>query len=416
MGVLVVKAILLAGGYGTRLMPLTLRLAKVMVPVAGKPVLEHLVRACAAAGVEEAVISLNTHQGAVESYFGDGSKFGVPIRYVFESSMSDEDKFGAIGAIEYAARQAGISDGCVVINGDNIFYGLDLRRLEEHHGKKGGSATLALFTLNDKRDVEQYSAVKVDRDGRIVAFQEKPKVDEAVSNLASVGIYRLGEQVLREYLPGYVAEHKKLSKKPDRVGDLWQNFFVRMPIYGHAFSGMWGDTNSPKTYVECHKQAMQYLVGKPFSQEFQCQQSGRLVISPSAVIDRNAIINGPAIIEDGCTVAAGAVVGAGAHLMRNVRVEGGAIVNSSIVFENAVIGSEARLGDCVIDANCVVGRGAHVGQYSLLGFSSKVGCRAVVGDYSRVWPFIEVGEATTVSGDLRLDESLFIKKLAGGVD
>ncbi len=359
------KAILLAGGYGTRLFPLTLRVSKVMVPVAGKPVLEHLVRACASAGVEEVVISLNTNQGVIEKYFGDGSRFGTKIRYIYESTMSDEDKFGAIGAIEFAAKQAGITDGCIVINGDNVFYGLDLRRMDEHHAKHGGAATLALFTLADKRDVEQFSAVSVDANHRILKFQEKPKVSEAISNLASVGIYRLGDAVIREYLPAYVAEHKRLSKKPDRVGDLWQSFVEKMPLSGFAFSGVWGDTNTAKTYIDVHKQAMRFIVGKPPQQKCQCTHGDKVIIDPSANISPDALIRGPVIIEAGCTVEAGAIIGEGTHLMHGVTVGAGAMVTASIIFPRVSIGPDARIDEAVIDTGASIGRGCRVEQSSL---------------------------------------------------
>lgn len=412
VGVCFLKAVLLAGGYGTRLQPLTLRLPKVMVPVAGRPVLEHIVRACAAAGIEEVVVSLNTNQGLIENFFGGGEKFGVKVSYVYESTMSDEDKFGAIGAIDYAVRKAGVAGECIVINGDNVFYGLDLKRFMKTHSEKKGGATIAFFALSDKRDVEQYGIAQLDGHGKVMRFQEKPKLSEAVSHLASTGVYHFSEQLLKEYLPAFVAAHKKEAKRPDRVGDLWQSFVQEKPIYGHTFVGMWGDTNSPKTYVECHKQSMRFLVGKPFSQKFLCKDGDKIVVAADAKISEEAVINGPCIVDEGCVVEAGAVVGSGTHLMKGVRVEKNAVVNGSIVFRNVVVRENARVDDAIVDEETIVGSGARVEQYAIVGCSCKLGKNSVVANNSRVWPFVELSDGTIIHGDAKLDEKLLEGKFS----
>ena len=411
IGVCFLKAVLLAGGYGTRLQPLTLRLPKVMVPVAGRPVLEHLIRACATAGIEESVVSLNTNQGVIESYFGGGEKFGIKISYVYEDTMSDEDKFGAIGAIDYAVRKAGINGECIVINGDNVFYGLDLKRFMKTHCEKKGGATIAFFALSDKRDVEQYGIAQLDGHGRVMRFQEKPKLSEAVSHLASTGVYHFSESLLKEYLPAFVAKHKKEAKKPDRVGDLWQSFVEEKPIFGHTFAGMWGDTNSPKTYVECHKQAMKFLVGRPFSQKFLCKNGDKIIIAADTKISEEAIINGPCIIGDGCVVESGATIGSGTHLMNGVRVEKNAVVNGSLIFEGAVVGQNAKVDDAIVDEKVVLGSNSRIEQYAIVGCSCKIGKNAVVANNSKVWPFVELSDGTILHGDAKVEEKIIAEKL-----
>ena len=405
------KALILAGGFGTRLQPLTLRIPKVMVPVAGKPVIAHLIEICRTAKIEEVVISLNSAQKAIENYFGDGLKFGVKIAYVYEQAARDEDKMGAIGAISHVLSQVDASGDWLIIGGDNIFYGLDLARLSAAHASSGASATLALYQLKDKRDCEQYGVVQLGAGGRIIKMQEKPKTEEAVSSLACAAVYAVGEAFLKEYLPKFVQEAKAQGKKADRLGDLWAKYASQAPIYGHAFEGMWGDANTPKTYIETNKQAMAFAKGD--CSELECRIIDRQTVkaAPGANVHPDATIKGPCIIEDGVTIGAGAVVGHGTHLMKGAKVGENAFVSGSIIFNNASIGANARVIDSVVDMAAKVGISAQIEPYSLIGFQSKIGEGAKILQETRVWPFVEIGANSIASGDFTLPEVLIAGRL-----
>ncbi len=406
------KAIILCGGFGRRLLPLTYRIPKVMVPVGGKPMLQHLVETCRNAGVEEIILSLNSGQKSVQEFFGDGLKFGLPIKYVFEEAGKDEEKLGAVGAIKHVLDSTGVPAECLILGGDNFFYGVDLKQLSRGHAERGAFATLALYRLGDRRDAEQYGVVQVDSRGRVMTMQEKPRPGEEVSDMASTALYHVGEAFLKEYLPKYVEELKGREKKPDRLGDLWARFVKDAPIYGHAFQGFWGDANSPKTYVETNKQAMRFLQGS-VAQGLACSiTDGHCVaVSAKAQVHEDALVKGPCIIEEGCVVGRGAVVGMGAHLMKGTFVGEGASVHGAIVFEKSFVGAGARLVECVVDAGARVGSGATVEPYAVLGFRSKVGEDSRILQESRLWPFVEVGEGAIVSGDVKLAEKMFLDKL-----
>jgi NDP-sugar pyrophosphorylase family protein len=407
------KAILLAGGYGTRLFPLTLRMPKVMVPVAGKPVLEHLLTAMGRSGIRDVVVSLNVSQKAIEQYFGRGERLGVSITYVYEDSQSDEDKFGAIGAIQYALSKTGGADECLVVNGDNIFYGLDIQKMREAHRATNGAATLALFSLSNPADAQHYGVVQVDKGGRILRFQEKPKQDEAVSRLASAGVYQLGSQFIKEYLPAYVEEHKRMSKKPDRVGDLWAYHLEKLPIYGHAFEGMWGDTNTPQTYINAHKQAMQFYVGDYAHSEsgLQVTDANKVHIAKSAQVSPQASIRGPCIIEDEAVVEAGAVVGPCTHLGKKAVVGQNASVHGSVVFRGAKVGQRAHVTDSILDIASIVGDSAVVEEYSILGYKASLAANGRLTSNSRIWPLLEAGPGSVIGGDVLVSEKLIKEEL-----
>lgn len=409
------KAIILCGGFGKRLLPLTYRVSKVMVPIAGKPVLQHLIEICRNAGVHEIIISLNSMQKAIEEHFGAGQKLGIKLTYVYEDSMREQEKLGAVAAIHYALSQVA-GDGkaggdWIIMGGDNVFYGLDLKKLSRKHSSSSAFATLALYRLKDKADCEQYGVVEVDSRGRILQMQEKPKLAEAVSDVACTAVYHVGEAFLREYLPKYVEEAQKKEKKPDRLGDLWAHYAKEVPLYGHAFEGLWGDANSPKTYVETNKQAMRFVVGSAAGITCRVEDGSCSAISTKAQIHEDALIKGPCIIEEGCVIGRGAIVGRGTHLMKGCFVGENASVHASIVFEKCFIGSNARLTECVVDAGSRIASGAVVEPYAVLGFKSKLGSNARILEECRVWPFVEIGDNAIIGGDVMLDEKLFEGKL-----
>ena len=403
------KALLLAGGYGTRLFPLSLRIPKAMVPVAGRPVLEHLVRVCVSAGITDIVVSLNTNQRVIEEYFGDGSRFGAKMSYAYEQSASDEDKLGAIGAIQYALEKTGGASECVVLGGDNVFYGLDVKAMAAAHKKRGAVASIALYSLSDPRDAPQYGIAEVDASSRLVRFKEKPAPHEVFSNKVATAAYYLEESFVREYLPAYVEKMKAQGGKADKLGDLWQHFVKELPLYGHAFQGMWGDTNNAKTYIEAHKQAMNFIAPTSLSGlECTIYRPGNVCVA-KARVSPDATIKGPAIIDEGCVIEAGAVIGAGTHLMKNVTVGKGASVQGSIVFRDCEIGEDSRVVDSVLDIGTRIGREAQVGPYCILGYKSFATPHAKVLSETRVWPFCEIG--AVVSGDVTIPEELFRHKI-----
>ncbi|MBI3588601.1 NDP-sugar synthase [Candidatus Micrarchaeota archaeon] len=406
------KAILLAGGYGTRLFPLTLRIPKVMVPVAGKPSLEHVVAACVSGGIRDIVISLNTTQKAIEDYFDDGKKWDAKISYVYEETKSDSDKLGAIGAVQYAAKAAGIEGECVIIGGDNVFYGLDLNSLRSFHSEKKSNATIALYELSDRKDVEQYGVVELDGKGRVVRIQEKPRESEAVSKLASMAVYHLDEAFLKECLPKFIADRKAEGRKPDKLGELWGHFLSSHAIYGKAFPCMWGDTNSTKTYVESNRQAMRFIVGNAQAKTGWHATDGETIqIRGKPDISPHAHIKGPCIVEDGAEIGDGASVGGGTYVGRNAKIGGRAVVSGSILFRDCEVGAGARVTHSVLDIGAKAGRDANVEPYCIVGYGASVGADAHLVQESRIWPQVQVADGAIISGDVVLAEGLWKEKV-----
>lgn len=392
------KAIILAGGYGTRMYPLTLRTPKPLLPVAGKPVLEHILGLLAASGVPEAVISLKESQRKIERYFGKGNRLGMHLTYAYEPDVGEQAKMGSVGALANVFKEHCEPSECLVIGADNFLFGLDLRKLQESHRHRKAHATLALFDLRAKEDVRHFGIAEVDEKGRIRQFQEKPSVEKAASKLASTAVYHLEESFVREHLPAYVKLQHAQGKKADRIGDLWTHFVSSLALHGYPFQGIWGDIGNPSSYLDTNQQAMHFL-----------EKEGGHRIDRKAEIDSSAVITGPVIIEKGVKIGAGARVGPFVHVMHDSVVEANAAVENSIVFERVTVGKNARIMDAVLDGGCVVGAGAVITEDSVLGFKSSVGDTCAVSN-STVYPFEKI--AKTVSGrQAKGDDSALMKKL-----
>lgn len=379
------RAIILAGGYGSRLQPLTLRIPKAQVNVAGEPVLAHLLHMVEKAQVSKAVVSLNKNQESIEEAFGDGSDFGIDIEYHYEHSESDLDKPGAVGALHQLVQELGPEES-FVIGGDNTVYGLDLDRMLSFHRQKQAAATLALYELSNPRLVEQYGVTKTDPDGRILTFQEKPSMKDAVSRLASTAVYVMSESFLRKSLPEYV----KKAKTADRIGDLWHHFVDLQPLYGFAFSGVWGDTNSVESYLDTHVRVMEH------------RQIG-VVSDSSASIDPSAKLMAPVIVGPNCRVGAGATVGPFSVLEAGVQVDNGASVIRSILYDGVHVGEKAWVEESVLDQGVTLGAGCRVEKQSMLGQSVLLESGARVLAQSKIWPHASLSSDAVVRGCLKFE-------------
>lgn len=375
------RAIILCGGYGKRLAPLTLRLPKSLVPVAGESVLGHLLRLCSISGITHAVLSLNVNQKVVEDHFG-AHAFGMKLSYHYESSKSDADKPGAIGALYQVVQELG-SEESVLLGGDNTVFGLDLKKMLAFHRGKKAAATLALYELTNQKLVCLYGIAKSDPDGRLSLFQEKPKSDEAVSNTASTLLYVLSEEFLSKHLADYVENQRG---KTDQIGDLWNYFVDKIPLYGFPFSGVWGDANSPESYLELHARVMQLY-------------PARFDVAKSAILSESAKILPPVVIGDRCRIESGAIVGPNCALGTACVVEKNARVEGSILFDGVKIGQKARVFNSAADKDSTVGEQCLLEPFSIVGEGATIGPKAKIRGV-RVWPNKKVPKGANLEADL----------------
>jgi NDP-sugar pyrophosphorylase family protein len=351
------RAILLAGGQGTRLRPLTLNTPKPVVPIFDRPFLQYQIDVLRQVpDVDEIVLSLNYQPHRIQEVFGDGSAMGIRLLYEVEP-----EPLGTGGAIRFAAgdyRGAPL----IVFNGD-VFTSVDLVALLALHRERHAKATIVLTPVDNP---SAYGLVETDRDGNVLAFVEKPKPEEIRCNTINAGIYVLEPDLLHR-IPLGTPSSVERDYFPSLIRD--KETFV-----AHVSDGYWLDIGTPSKYRQAHADIM---TGRFKAAPF-LKAPRNTVISPSASIAREAVIESPCFVGDGAVIGRGTrigphtVVGSGCRIGMNTRLDG------TILWPGTHVGDEVHLGPIVAGRNCRIGAHASITGDGMLGDES------VVTDYSRL--------------------------------
>jgi NDP-sugar pyrophosphorylase family protein len=349
------KAILLAGGKGTRLRPLTVHTPKPIVPILDRPFLYYQIDLLKQVPeIDEVILSLNYQPRRIEEMFGDGDGLGVRIRYVVEPMP-----LGTGGAIRYAGDS--LTDSVVVFNGDVLTH-VDLAAVLRLHRARKAKATIVLTPVENPR---AYGLVETDREGNIQRFLEKPGEDEITCNTINAGIY--------------VLEPDTFDRIPkDTAWSIERSFFPSLIERGETFvahvdQGYWIDIGTPAKYLQVHRDIMD---GRYAAPPFNGRPAAW--VSPGARVEADAEIHGPCFIDDGVVVKRGARVMPYSVVGRHTHIEEGAIVDGSIIWPNGWIGPDALLRGSILGRNC------HVGGSAIVESPVVLGDKTVITDYSRL--------------------------------
>jgi NDP-sugar pyrophosphorylase family protein len=352
------KAILLAGGRGTRLRPLTIHTPKPIVPIFDRTFLHYqldLLRQVPE--IDEVILSLNYQPRRIEELFGDGSNAGITLRYVVEPAP-----LGTAGAVRYAGES--LRESVVVFNGD-VLTEVDLGAVIEQHRQRKAKATIVLTPVENPA---AYGLVETDANGNVRRFLEKPQPDEITCNTINAGIY--------------VLEPDTFDRIPrDTAWSIERSFFPSLvergeTFVGYVYQGYWIDIGTPEKYVQVHRDMMDgrcACKAAPFA-----NGGSRAWISPQARLDEGVTLEGPCFVDEATTIKAGARIGPYAVIGRHCHIEEHAIVDQAIVWANCRISQDAIVRRSILGRHCHVGRNATAGEGVLLGDKS------VLTDYSRL--------------------------------
>ena len=339
------KAILLAGGKGTRLRPLTLHTPKPIVPIFDRPFLSYQIGLLKQVPeIDEVILSLNYQPRRLEETFGDGSGLGIRLRYVVEPSP-----LGTGGAIKYAAK--GIDDTIIVFNGD-VMTAVDVAAVVAQHQARQAKATIVLTPVENP---SAYGLVETDSDGHVRRFLEKPSPDQITCDTINAGIY--------------VLEPETFDRIPkDTPYSIERGYFPSLVERGETFiayveRGYWIDIGTPEKYRDVHRDifAGRCPIGPAGI------AAGQPVVAPDAKVEAGAVLEGPCFLDAGVVVKTGARIGPFTVLGRSVLVEEGAQVNGAIVWPNARIGRDATVDAALVGRSCYIGKNAEVGPGAILG-------------------------------------------------
>ena len=345
------QALILAGGKGTRLRPLTVYTPKPIVPVMNRPCLLYQIEILAKAGIEDIVLSLSYQPDKIADLLGDGSDFGVNLTYVTEPHP-----MGTGGAYRFAAET--LRETVVVLNGD-ILTNIDISRLIDFHRDRSATATLALATVEDPT---AYGLVETDKEENILRFLEKPKSDSIKPdgvNTINAGIYILEPSIL-DLIPEGEARSFEYDVFPAILDK-------KLPFFGYVMAGTyWRDLGNPKSYLEAHHDFFDRKIGT-----FAIDRNTTSDIATVASIDSSSVIGPGCVIKPGARIIR-SVIGPGVHIDEKAVIEG------SVIWPHTRISAAAEIQDAVIGRSCYVGRNVAVTPGTVLGD------KASIPDYSRV--------------------------------
>jgi len=351
------KAILLAGGKGTRLRPLTIHTPKPIVPIFDRAFLHYQIDLLRQVPeIDEVILSLNYQPRRIEEIFGDGGGTGVRIRYVVEPAP-----LGTGGAIRFAAQ--GVSDTIVVFNGD-VMTSVDVNRVVSMHRERGAKATIVLTPVDNP---SAYGLVETDADGSVRRFLEKPGADEITCDTINAGIYVL-EPSTFDRIPKDVSYSIERGYFPSLVER-------REPFFAYVDRGYWIDIGTPEKYIQAHRDMFD---GRFAGGLFAKADRHAPIVADDARIEDGARLTAPCFVDSGAQIKAGAAIGPYAVIGRNVIVEEETEVTASIIWPNSRIGQHA-----VVDG-AIVGRNCHVGRYVALRGSAVLGDKTLLTEYTKI--------------------------------
>jgi NDP-sugar pyrophosphorylase family protein len=353
-----VRAIVLVGGEGTRLRPLTYTTPKSLLPIANQPFLERQLSWLDRHDIDEVVLSLGYLPDAFVARFPEGRFGGLTIRYAVE-----DEPLGTAGGIRYAAEVAGIDERFVVCNGD-VLTTLDLTEMVAFHDDHGGEATIHLCRVDDP---SAFGVVPTRPNGEVMAFVEKPPAGRAPSHWINAGTYVLEPSVLERIAPRLTVsvERETFPRMLERPGNL---FALQSDAY-------WIDIGTPEKYTQVHRDIMD---GRYQAPPFGGQQPGHVFRADGARVEDGAVVEGPCFLDADTVVRAGAYVGPYSVLGHGCVIEEQARVTGSIVWATGRVGQEASITDAI------AGRHVHVGRGAVIGSGALLGDKSVVTDYSRM--------------------------------
>jgi mannose-1-phosphate guanylyltransferase len=318
------RAVVLVGGFGTRLRPLTYSLPKQMLPILDRPMIEHVIEHLGAHGVTEAVLSLGYKPDAFVHAYPNGTCAGVELHYAVEPEPLD-----TAGAIRFAAEHAGITERFVVVNGD-VLTDLDVTALMAFHDERGAEGTIALHPVDDP---SAFGVVPTEPDGRVIAFVEKPPRDEAPTNLINAGTYVLEPSVL-----GRIETGRKVSIERE----VFPAMVADGGLYAMADDSYWIDTGTPIKYLEAQ---FDLIDGRRLTRPAGIDPSAS--VAPDAVVDHCVlgahVVVGPGAVLRDSAVLPGASVGAGATIVGSIVGPDAAVGDGATVVDLTVIGAEVTI-------------------------------------------------------------------------
>jgi len=364
------QALILAGGEGTRLRPLTCTFPKPVVPLAGRPFILYMLEWLRRHGVRDVILACGFMARGVRSALGDGSALGVRLRYVEEPRP-----LGTGGALRFA--QDLLDERFLMLNGD-VLSDIDLSEQLARHERTGARATLALVAVEDP---SAYGLVALDAEGSVKEFVEKPGPEQLDTNQINAGAYVLQRDVLDEMAPAGASISIEREVFPKLVG---------RGLYGYVSTAYWLDIGTPERYLQG---TFDILEGNVATEVGRRLGGAGLVLADRATVEGRLLP--AALVGPGSVVAGGATAGPRVVLGADVRIEQGAQVQASVVLDGARIGAHSTVSGSIVGPRARVGARCQIRDGVVLGEGAGIGSGNVLRAGARIFPGVELPDRAT---------------------
>ena len=371
------KAVILAGGEGTRLRPLTSNQPKPMMPIVNRPMMEHIVTLLARHGFDDIVVTVSFLANHIRNYFGDGSELGVRLRYATE-----ETPLGTAGSVRNAMDE--LDETFLVIAGD-VLTDVDLGAVMKEHAQAGAFATIGLKRVDNP---VEFGIVITRDDGTIERFLEKPTWGEVFSDTINTGIYVLEPQIF-DFIPA--------DEVVDFSGDVFPAVLARgLPLLGPVVDGYWEDVGTLEAYRIAHDDI---LAGRVSVDVPGFRVRDGVWLGEGVDLSPDAVVRAPVLVGDNCRIEPGAELGPYTVLGSDVVVKRDAVLERTVAHDHVYVGPSARIGGAVLGRDSDIREGARLGEGVVLGDECFVGEHAVLAAGVKVYPFktVEAGAHVTSS-------------------
>ncbi|MFD0886806.1 sugar phosphate nucleotidyltransferase, partial [Streptosporangium algeriense] len=384
------KAVVMAGGEGTRLRPMTANQPKPLLPVINRPIMEHVLRLLRRHGFTETVVTVQFLAALVRNYFGDGDELGMSLYYATEDTP-----LGTAGSVKNAAGKLR-DEPFLVISGDALT-DMDLTDMIRFHRENGALVTIGLKRVPNPLE---FGIVIVDDRGRVERFLEKPTWGQVFSDTVNTGVYVMEPEVLDEIAAGEAA---------DWSADVFPRLLARgAPLYGYVADGYWEDVGTHESYLRAQADV---LSGRVRVDIDAFEVSPGVWVAEGASVDPDAVLKGPLYVGDYAKVEAGAELREFTVLGSNVVVREGAFLHRAVVHDNVYVGPSAHLRGCVVGKNTDLMTGVRIEEGAVVGDECIIEAEAYVSSGVKVYPFktVEAGAVvnTSVIWEPRGQRSLF---------
>ncbi len=372
------KAVIMAGGAGSRLRPMTIERPKPMIPIVNKPVLAHILDLLKRHNITEAIITVQYLADLIQDFFGDGAGFGLQIHYSVE-----ETPLGTAGSVKNAQNL--LDDTFLVISGDALT-NFNLTKLIAYHKKVKAQGTIAVYRLADPVD---YGVINLKTNGQIARFQEKPSRGSIMSDYVNTGIYVLEPEILNHFDPNVAF---------DFATDLFPLIHRQgYPLYGYVADGYWCDVGNISEYMRATANALE---GKVEGMDLGRHLGNNIWAGKDVTLAPNARLEGPIYLGNSVQVKSGAVIRGPTVIRDYTVVDNEAQIDRSILWRNCYIGERVQISGAVVMRQCSLKDQAKVFEGAVIGDGVIIGEGAVIHPGVKIWPGKEVEPGTIVNSSI----------------